>query len=88
MIPAPDSAPLFTFPAADDYQRLRDLLGEAGFLDESVLDAIGISDLPSLESDHPLLLDRTGSGSALHTLIRLFLMEVPVRTPLPRPSGP
>lgn len=78
MNPAHNSAPLFAFADADDYQRLRDLLAEAGFLDESVLDAIGVSDLPSLESDHPLLLDRTAGGSVLHTLIRLFLMEMPV----------
>jgi len=78
MTTAQNNAPLFAFPEADDYQRLRDLLGEAGFLDETVLDAIGISDLPALESDHPLLLDRTASGSSLHTLIRLFLMEMPV----------
>ena len=78
MMPAQNSAPLFAFADADDYQRLRDLLEKAGFLDESILDAIGINDLPSLESDHPLLLDRTAGGSVLHTLIRLFLMEVPV----------
>jgi SAM-dependent methyltransferase len=78
MMPAQNSAHLFAFPDQDDYRRLRDLLAEAGFLDESVLDAIGVSDLPSLENDHPLLLDRTAGGSALHTLIRLLLMEMPV----------
>lgn len=78
MMTAQNSAPMFAFADPDDYQRLRDLLGKAGFLDESVLDAIGISDLPSLENDHPLLLDRTAGGSALHTLIRLLLMEMPV----------
>ncbi|MCK9296112.1 MAG: class I SAM-dependent methyltransferase [Desulfobulbaceae bacterium] len=75
---AHNSAPLFAFTDPDDYRRLRDLLAAAGFLDESVLDAIGVSDLPSLENDHPLLLDRTAGGSVLHTLIRLFLMEMPV----------
>jgi len=78
MNPDQNSDPLFDFADADDYQRLRDLLAAAGFLDESVLEAIGINDLPDLASDHPLLLDRTAGGSALHTLIRLFLMEMPV----------
>ncbi|MFZ5770189.1 MAG: methyltransferase [Thermodesulfobacteriota bacterium] len=78
MMPAQDSDPLFAFTDPDDYQRLRDLLAAAGFLDESVLEAIGINDLPDLASDHPLLFDRTAGGSVLHTLIRLFLMEMPV----------
>ncbi|MBI5556316.1 MAG: methyltransferase [Deltaproteobacteria bacterium] len=84
MIPKQDSSPVFFFPDVNDYKRLRDLLHQAGFLDAGVLQTLGLTDLPSVENDHPLLLDRTGSGSPLHTLIRLFLMELEVEAAILR----
>jgi hypothetical protein len=69
----------FTFRDPDDFARMRNLLKTEGFMDHDVLETIGISNLPAIDgNDHPLLLERTGSGSPLHTLIRLFLMEAPV----------
>ena len=70
---------LFDFQDQDDFGRLRDLLTRVGYMDSSVLDTIGINDLPAIKgNDHPLLLERTSTGSPLHILIRLFLMEMPV----------
>lgn len=73
------ASPLFDFQDQDDFGRLRDLLTRVGYMDSSVLDTIGINDLPAIKgNNHPLLLERTNTGSPLHTLIRLFLMEMPV----------
>ncbi len=69
----------FDFQDQDDFGRLLDLLTRVGYMDSSVLDTIGINDLPAIKgNNHPLLLERTNTGSPLHTLIRLFLMEMPV----------
>lgn len=74
-----NTSPLFDFQDQDDFGRLRDLLTRVGYMDSSVLDTIGINDLPAIKgNNHPLLLERTNTGSLLHTLIRLFLMEMSV----------
>lgn len=75
-----DTSRLFDFQDQDDFARLRDLLTRVGYMDSSVLDSIGINDLPAIKGNnhHPLLLERTSTGSPLHILVRLFLMEMPV----------
>ena len=74
---------LFDFQDQDDFRRLHDLLTRSGYMDSSVLDTIGIKDLQAIRGNaHPLLLERTSPGSPLHTLIRLFLMEMPVERSL------
>ena len=74
----PSSQP-FHFKDPDDYSRFHNLLEEAGYLDSSLLESIGFSDLEAIKgNDHPLLLERTATDSVLHILIRLFLMEMPV----------
>lgn len=66
----------------DNPQRLaalRSVLAAAGFTPEGVLGTIGVKDSVSIkESDILLLMQRTKAGTSLNTLIRLFLMEVPV----------
>jgi hypothetical protein len=60
------------------HQAFHEVLAKAGFTDVSILERLGIKDFPSLRgSDVPILLSRTDSGSALDTLIRLFLVMVP-----------
>ncbi|MCD4721971.1 MAG: methyltransferase [Desulfobacula sp.] len=74
---------LFDFQDQADFRHLRDLLTRTGYMDSSVLDTIGINDLQAIKgNDHPLLLERTSTGSPLHILIRLFLMEMPVERSL------
>jgi SAM-dependent methyltransferase len=61
------------------FETLRSVLTEVGFTPEGVLNAIGVKDSASIkESDILLLMQRTKTGTPLDTLIRLFLMEVPV----------
>lgn len=60
-------------------QALRAVLSAAGFTSQGILDTIGVTDSVSIrESDALLLMRRTRGGSPLETLIRLFLMEMPV----------
>lgn len=71
--------PAFSDP--DDYRRMKDLLEAAGYRQETILDVLGIGGfLPSPGQDLPILLKRTSNGRPIDTLIRLFLMEMPVRT--------
>ena len=67
----------FVFPDPDDFARMRDLLKSSGFMDPDLLETIG--GIPANGGDDlPMLLERTSSGSPLHTLVRLFLMGTPV----------
>ena len=69
----------FAFSDPDDFQRLRDLLQRIGYTDKRILEALGVSDLPIIQgSDIQILLRRTHAETPLHTLVRLFLNEVPV----------
>ncbi|MGE5238265.1 MAG: methyltransferase [Chloroflexota bacterium] len=71
--------PSFSFQASDDYRRLREAFQRAGFRDKDVLAALGISEIGAIRgSDRGILLRRTRGGTPLETLIRLFLIEVPV----------
>ena len=67
------------FRDVGEYERLRETLEKAGYTDKGVIEALGAKDSASLNShDLPVLLRRTGEGTPLSILIRLFLMEVPV----------
>jgi SAM-dependent methyltransferase len=60
-------------------KKLRNVLLSADFTPEGVLKTIGVTDSASIkESDILLLMHRTQGGTPLETLIRLFLMEMPV----------
>lgn len=62
---------------------LRGVLATAGFNPDGVLRTIGVTDSVSIrESDILLLMHRTGGETPLETLIRLFLIEVPVELSL------
>jgi methylase of polypeptide subunit release factors len=69
----------FTFSDADDFQRFREVLRRIGYEEKDILEALGINEMGKVRgSDVPLLLRRTSQGTPLETLIRLFLIEVPV----------
>ncbi len=66
------------FASSIDHASLRAVFTSAGFDDAAILERLGIRDFPSLKgTDLPVLMKKTGSGSALDTLIRLFLIDVP-----------
>jgi SAM-dependent methyltransferase len=66
------------FASSIDHASLRAVFKSAGFDDAAILKRLDIRDFPSLKgTDLPVLLNKTGSGSALDTLIRLFLIDVP-----------
>jgi methylase of polypeptide subunit release factors len=66
------------FASSIDHASLRAVFKSAGFDDAAILERLDIRDFPSLKgTDVPVLLKKTGSGSALDTLIRLFLIDVP-----------
>jgi SAM-dependent methyltransferase len=60
---------------------LRDIFVKAGLIEQAILERLGVPDFPSLKGTDVLqLCKRTGSGSSLDTLIRLFLIDVPCET--------
>jgi hypothetical protein len=70
---------LVGFSDPEDYGRLRSILGAAGYTDAGILGVLRTKDFPSIrDRDIPLLLRCTNRGTPLDTLIRLFLIEVPV----------
>ena len=72
--------PLFRIEDAGDYRRMREALDAAGYDDEGVSEALG-DGLSSPETKRlPVLLRRTGGGTPLETLIRLFILGVRVST--------
>lgn len=74
----PENCPVF-FDDPDDVGRLRDVLIAASFTDRGVAEALGIRVARSVSScDLPQLLGATRGGAPLDTLIRLFLLGVPV----------
>lgn len=67
------------FRDANDYLRFRQVLLDAGYSDAAILRTIGsIGGSPIQGDDIPLLLHRTRGDTPLETLVRLFLIEVPV----------
>ena len=76
---AEKSKGVVVFSDPEDYGRLRSILEAAGYTDAGILEVLRVKDFPSIrERDIPLLLRCTNRGTALDTLIRLFLIEVPV----------
>ncbi len=70
---------MFAFQDPEDYNRLRSILEAAGYTDAGILEVLRVKDFPSIrERDIPLLLRCTNRGTPLDTLIRLFLIEVPI----------
>jgi hypothetical protein len=71
-----DSAVGFTAP--DDCRRARDVFDRAGYTEEGVRAALGVSSVLTPSSAQlPVLLCRTRAGTPLHTLARLFFLGVP-----------
>ena len=69
----------FSFQKPDDHLRLREIFINAGYSDSGVMGLLdGKAPSSIRENDIPLLLRCTSGGSPLETLVRLFLMEVPV----------
>ena len=74
----PEDCPVW-FDDPEDVGRLRDVLARANFTDSGVVEALGVTSVRSLsERRLAVLLRRTSRGRPLDTLIRLFLMGVPV----------
>jgi methylase of polypeptide subunit release factors len=75
-----DSASLdFTDPA--DYARAREVLNRLEYTPEGIGQALGEGGSLSVRSTHfPIWLQRTAGATPLNTLIRLFLLNVPVET--------
>src|SRR5712691_5249146 len=68
-----------TAASPDDYRRIRDVLDRAGYTDEGVVKVLGVDSLSRLRDRKlPALLRRTGGGTPLETLIRLFILDQPV----------
>jgi precorrin-6B methylase 2 len=70
-------------PAVEDfdvYARVREVLASANYTDEGVVKILGVDTLARLrEKRLPVLLRRTGGGTPLETLIRLFILGQPVK---------
>src|SRR5215470_13143158 len=63
---------------AGDFQRIRDVLAGANYTDAGIIKVLGIDSLSRLrERRLPALLRRTGGGTPLETLIRLFILGQP-----------
>jgi len=64
---------------AAQYARIRDVLARAGYTDEGVVKVLGVDSLSRLRDRRlPALLQRTGGGTPLDTLVRLFILDQPV----------
>ncbi len=72
-----DISPGFRDPA--DFSRLGDLLAAANYTDRGVSEAVQVDNVRAISgTDLPLLLRATAEPNRLNTLIRLFLVGVPV----------
>jgi hypothetical protein len=70
---------LFSFKDPSDFDRIRSVLRAGGHTDAGVLGALGIKKFSATSgNDVHALLRRTMQSISLGTLIRLFLVEVPV----------
>jgi hypothetical protein len=71
--------PVFSNFNDDEIRRLKGILETKDYSDRGILQALDIDSFPTLRTtEMPILMHRTAQGRALDTLIRLFLMEVPV----------
>ena len=74
----PQNSPL-SVADPERIHHLRGVLAQADYTDRGVTQALGVEDVCSLSGrDVPLLLRRTSRATPLDTLIRLFLIGVPV----------
>jgi SAM-dependent methyltransferase len=74
---SPSDAPP-TLDAAQ-YASVRDVLARAGYTDEGVVKVLGVDSLSRLRDRRlPALLRRTGGGTPLDTLVRMFILDQPV----------
>jgi hypothetical protein len=79
MIPQTLDSKFLDFEEPEHVRELRDALERAGYRDSGILELLGVKDFPAIRGkDLPLLLHRTRGGGPLETLVRLFLVEVPV----------
>jgi SAM-dependent methyltransferase len=69
---------LFHFEDPDDYRRVRDVLDNAGYDDQQVVRTLGVDQNELGHKWTSVLLHRTSGGSPLETLIRLFILDLPV----------
>jgi SAM-dependent methyltransferase len=66
-------------PSPDEARRLRDFFAQAGYTPENLRDNLGFTDLPSRRLRNlPRLWDRTSEPTTVHTLLRWFLVGVPI----------
>jgi SAM-dependent methyltransferase len=68
----------FRFEAPADHRRIRDTLAAAGYDDRGVSELLGVNLSALGATKLPVLLRRTAGGSALETLVRLFILGVRV----------
>jgi methylase of polypeptide subunit release factors len=65
--------------STDDCRRLREVLDGLQYSEEGIMETMGDSEVPKRTSRNaPRLLYRTSEGTPRETLIRLFMMNVPV----------
>src|SRR5688500_215705 len=73
---------VFAFDDPDDYRRVRDVFRSRGYTDEGIVDGLGFDSLARHGPKRlPALRRRSAGGSPLETLIRLFVLGVPVDRP-------
>lgn len=78
----PERTPAPAFADPDDYARFRDLLENAPFKGNAIVERLGTDDLSRVRTAmRPLFLARTSACTPLDVLIRLFLLRVPVDVP-------
>lgn len=84
----PLAAPAFEDPA--DFDRLRDALSNADYSTTGIVNALKIKHFDAVRTGgRPVLLERTAGGRPIDTLVRLFLLRVPVpRDELARAVAP
>ncbi|RMF85514.1 MAG: methyltransferase domain-containing protein [Nitrospinota bacterium] len=71
--------PLFGFADPDDFRRLQELLLQNNYTETAIQEVLAATELTTPRPiDLPPLLYRTRHGTPLETLIRLFLLGVPV----------
>jgi methylase of polypeptide subunit release factors len=76
---SPMPSPAIAFASPGHYAAARELLNRHAFTRAGILQRLNAQSIPSLkESDTPLLLWYTREASPLDTLIRLFIMNIPV----------
>jgi hypothetical protein len=70
---------IFSFDDPDDYRRVRDVFRSAGYTDEGIVHVLGVDSLARHGLKRvPAMLRRSAGGTPLETLIRLFILGVPV----------